>query len=134
MNSMSKINCIRGLSITVLFLPFAASALAVNQVLGFFNILVGLLLTASFISFGTGLILYWTRYGTWPREDAFPFMSFAITILFVISILLAIIHFVVRNTQTALYILSVVALLLLGGLFAFLMKGGGKKEDSDRRQ
>lgn len=134
MKSLPKTNLIGALSLAVIFMPFAARALALDQVLGFFNIVVGLFLTASVISFGAGLILYWTRYGTWMREQAFPFMSFGVTILFVLSVLLAIIHFVVRNTSTALYVLSVVALLSLGGLFAFLLKGSGKKEDSDRRR
>ncbi|MDO8482126.1 MAG: hypothetical protein Q7S75_03530 [bacterium] len=129
MNLLSKINGIRLCALGVMCLPLAASALALNQVLGFFNIVVGLLLTASVISFGAGLILYMTRYGTWPREDAFPFMSFAITILFVISVLLAIIHFVVRHTSTALYVLAVIVFFCLAGIILFLVKSGGKKEE-----
>ena len=130
MTLTTKINLIRGLSTAVSLLPLSASALALNQVLGFFNIVVGLLLTASVVSFAGGLILYWTRYGTWPREDAFPFMSFGITILFVISALLAIIHAVVQNTSTALYVIAVVIFFCLAGIILFFMKaGGGDKKD-----
>lgn len=130
MNLNSKINLVRGASMAVSFLPFTASALALNQVLGFFNIVVGLFLTAAIVSFGAGLTLYWTRYGTWPREDAFPFMTFGITILFVLSVLLAIIHFLVQNTSTALYIIAVVIFICLAGIILFLMKaGGGDKKD-----
>lgn len=131
MTTFSKINLIGGASIAAVFFPFTASALALNQVLGFFNIVVGLFLTAAIVSFGAGLILYWTRYGTWPREDAFPFMTFGITILFVLSVLLAIIHFLVQNTSTALYIIAVVIFFCLAGIILFFMKagGGGKKDD-----
>jgi len=134
MNLASKINLIKALSLATFLLPFTASALALNQVLGFFNIVVGLLLTASVVSFGGGLILYWTRYGTWPREEAFPFMSFGVTILFVISVLLAIIHVVVQNTATAMYVIAVVIFFCLAGIILFFMKasGGDKKDDQGR--
>ncbi|HXK38786.1 MAG TPA: hypothetical protein VJ043_01715 [Candidatus Paceibacterota bacterium] len=116
-------------ALAVMFMPLSASALTIAQALGFFNILIGLLLTAAVISFGAGLVLYWTRYGTWPREEAFPFMSLAVTILFVVSALLAIIHFIVQNTSTALYIVAVIAFFGLAGIILFLVKSGKKKEE-----
>ncbi|MDO8562152.1 MAG: hypothetical protein Q7S05_05045 [bacterium] len=117
------------LALSVFALPLSASALAVAQVLGFFNIVVGLLLVASVISFGAGIVLYATRYGTWPREEAFPFMSLGITILFVVSVLLALIHFFVDHTAATLYVLAVIAFFCLAGIILFLVKAGKKKEE-----
>lgn len=131
---VSKNDGIAALAFATMVLPLKTSALAVAQVLGFFNIVVGLFLTVSVISFSAGLILYITRYGTWPREDAFPFMSFGITILFVISVLLALIHFFVNNTETALYVLAAIVFFCLAGIILFLVKAGKKKEGPGMRR
>lgn len=123
----SQITILRVMAALSLLAPWTAGAFTLSQVLGYLNIVIGLFLTVSIISYSTGMVIYWTRYGTWPREEGFPFMQFGITTLFVLSVLLALVHFVLKYTSTALYILSFVALLLCVILLTRVFRG--KKED-----
>lgn len=109
-------------------LPWSAGAFTLEQALGYFNIVIGLLLTASVLSYTVGMIIWATRYGTWPREEGFPFMQFGITTLFVLSVLLALIHWLLKNTSTVLYVLAFIVLLLCGILAVHLLKGKKKEE------
>ena len=120
---------LRAIAVAVPVLPAVAGAFTLNQVLGFFNIIVGLFLTVAILSFGVGMILYMTRYGTWPREEAFPFMQFGITVLFVLSVLIALIHYFTKNTEQILYIISILVFICLGGLLLYAFKDRAEKKD-----
>ena len=62
------------------------------------------------------------------RDDTFPFMEFSIAILFVISVLLAIIHFFQRNPDAMLKIVGVIVFILVLALIVYLIRTSGKKE------
>ena len=51
-----------------------------------FNVLVGLMLTAAFLSFGTGAVLWAARLGTYPtyRDEGIRYMMWGVVILFVL--------------------------------------------------
>ena len=113
--------------IALIFLaPQAAYALSVSKILGYLEIFIGLFLTVSIILFVGALIVYFTRYGTPRRADVFPYMEWAIAIVFVLIVLLGLIKFFREHTKTALYVLSAIFLFLLVILLMKASKGGGK--------
>ena len=116
-------------AVTVLLMPNVTSAFTLSQVLGYFNIVIGLFLTASVLSYAIGVIIWATRYGTWPREEGFPFMQFGITTLFVLSVLLALINWLLKHTSTTLYVISFI-LVVLCGIFILYAVRGKKKEEA----
>ena len=95
-----------------IFAPQAAHAQSVSKILGYLEIFVGLFLTASIIIFVGAVIVYFTRYGTPRRGDVFPFMEWAIAIVFVLIVLLGLIEFFREHTKTALYVLGVIFFFL----------------------
>lgn len=127
MKISSNIKHLRVLSLAALFLPNVSFAFTLAQVLGYIDIVIGLFLAASVISYAGGMILWATRYGTWAREDAFPFLQFGITTLFVISVLLALIHWFLKHTSTILYVISFILVILCGVLVMRSVRG--KKEE-----
>ena len=96
----------------VVLMPKLAFAVTLNRVLGYLDIFVGLFLTASIIMFFGALLTYFTRYGTPRRAEVFPFMEWAIAIVFFLIILLALINFFQNHTTAALYVLGGVMFLL----------------------
>lgn len=126
-NLLRNASYLRVLALASLFLPDVSFAFTLSQVLGYFNIVIGLFLAASVISYAAGMILWATRYGTWHREDAFPFMQFGITTLFVLSVLLALINWLLKHTSTTLYVLAFIVLLLCGAWLVSVFKS---KEES----
>lgn len=109
-------------------LPWTAGAFTLSQVLGYLNIVIGLFLTASVVSYAAGMILWATRYGTWPRDAAFPFLQFGITTLFVLSVLLALINWLLKHTSTTLYVISFILVILCGILVMRSVRG--KKQEA----
>ncbi|OGG80549.1 hypothetical protein A3A39_01520 [Candidatus Kaiserbacteria bacterium RIFCSPLOWO2_01_FULL_54_13] len=95
------------------FAPTSASALTFVQAIGLFHVVVGLLLAATLIIFATGVGLYIARLNTWPshRETAIRVMEWAVTMLFVLIILIAIVNFFQRHSTIALTILAFVAIV-----------------------
>lgn len=73
------------------------------QVLGFFNLLVGLMLVASLLLFGGGFVMYLVRLGTWPtyRDDALRLMEAGVAVLFTLIVLLAIQQFLATHIMVA---------------------------------
>lgn len=128
MKIFSNIKYLRALALGSLFFPSVTSAFTLAQVLGYIDIVIGLFLAASVISYAGGMILWATRYGTWAREDAFPFLQFGITTLFVISVLLALIHWFLKHTSTILYVISFIFVILCGVLVMHSVRGKKKEE------
>ena len=105
--------------------PSSALALSLSKAFGYLDIFVGLFLTASIIMFAGALLVYFTRYGTPRRADAFPFMEGAIAIVFVLIVLLALVHYFQKHTNAALYVLGVILFILLAKLLMSVI--GSKK-------
>ena len=112
-------------------MPMSATALEVSQVIGFFNVFVGLMLTAAILMYCGGFIAWLTRLGTWPsyRTEPIKIMEWSVVILFVLVVLLAIVQFFQDHPQTAAYVVSsIVVLLVVGGVLISAAKGEKKEE------
>ncbi|OGG70570.1 hypothetical protein A3F27_02950 [Candidatus Kaiserbacteria bacterium RIFCSPHIGHO2_12_FULL_53_13] len=110
--------------------PNLAFAQSVLRTLGYLDIFIGLFLAVSIVMFVGAFIVYFVRYGTMHREEMFKYMQWSISILFVLSVLLALIRFFQRHTSAMLYFLSVAAFILLTILIIYISakKGEKKKE------
>ncbi len=85
------------------------------QVLGLFNLVVGLMLVASILLFVGGFVMYLIRLGTWPtyRDDAIVIMGWGVTVLFMLVVLLAIQQFLSRNILVAVSAAAFIIVLLV---------------------
>jgi len=87
----------------------------ISQVVGLFNIFVGLLLTLSVLLMGAGILMWIIRFGTWPsyRDDALVLMEWAVGILFTLILLLLVSQFVQQQTTAAVFILGLIIIAAL---------------------
>ena len=94
----------------VVLLPSIVSADVLPEFVGLFNIFVGLMLVAAFLSMGAGLVMWAVRLGTYPtyRDEAIKLMSLSVTILFVLIVLLVVVQFVQKHTAAASFALGLV--------------------------
>ena len=84
--------------------------IGLQDIIGLFNIFVGLMLVAAFVTFGAGLIIWLVRIGTIHREEGVQWMAWGVNILFVLVIGLAIVQFFQNRPAAA---TSVVAFLII---------------------
>ena len=113
-------------------MPTVVSAMTFVQVLQLFNIFVGLFLTATVLLFCTGVFVYFARLGTWPshRDQAIKILAWAVVMLFVLVVLLAIVQWFERHTKTALFILAfAIVVVVLGFIIRAAATGGGAKKE-----
>lgn len=92
------------------------------QVLGFFNLLVGVMLVISLLLFFGGFTMYLIRIGTWPtyRTQALRIMSWGVAVLFTLVLLLAIQQFLARHVLVT---VSIAAFIILLVVLWIVMKG-----------
>ncbi len=114
------------LALGAALLPGIAGAATLLQIVGYFDIFIGIFLTASIIMFAAALIVYFIRYGTAIREEMFPYMQGAITILFVLFVLLALIRFFQHHISAMLYVLGVIVFLII---IRLLVAAAGEKTE-----
>ena len=83
-----------------------------TQVVGLFNVFVGLMLTVSMLLMGAGILMWGVRLGTWPtyRTEAIDLMEWAVGILFTLILLLLVSQFVQQHTAAAVSVLGIVVL------------------------
>ncbi len=114
--------------------PIVAHAQALSRVVGLFNAFVGLMLTAAILSYCVGFVVWIIRLGTWPtyRTEAIKIMEWSVVILFVLVVLLAIVQFFQNHPQTAAYVVSTIAILLIAGIILFLATKGVEKEKEEK--
>lgn len=127
MNASKKVSFFSAFAFLTLFVPDAASALTIPQLLGLFHIAVGILLTITLGVFIQGVALWIARFNTWPshRETAIRILEWAIVMLFVLLLLIAFVYFVQRHTTIAFSILSVG--IIIGAIaLAVKVMGGGE--------
>ena len=113
-------------------MPTVVSAMTFVQVLQLFNIFIGLFLTATILLFCTGVFVYFARLGTWPshRDQAIKILVWAVGMLFVLVVLLAIVQWFERHTKTALLILAfAIVVVVLGFIIRAAATGGGEKKE-----
>src|SRR3989338_10083424 len=113
-------------------MPAIASAMTFVQVLQLFNIFVGAFLNVTILVFCTGVFVYFARLGTWPshRDQAIQILVWAVAMLFVLVVLLAIVQWFERHTKTALFILAfAMVVVVLGFIIRAAARGGGAKKE-----
>lgn len=110
----------------LILVPQFAFAMSLHQLFGYLDIFIGLFLTISIVMFAGALLTYFTRYGTPRRAEVFPYMEWSIAIVFVLIVLLALIHFFQKHTNTALYILGGILFILFVALWISV---ASKKEE-----
>lgn len=102
------------------------------QVLGFFNLIVGLMVVLSVTLFLGGFIIYLIRLGTWPtyRTQALRIMSWGIAVLFTLIIILAVQQFLARHVLVA---VSIAAFIIILVVLWIIIKGyqeGSKRPEN----
>ena len=124
------------LAVPALLLPALASAeTSFTQVIGLFNIFVGLMLTVALLAYFLGFFLWLCRLGTWPtyRTEAIKIMEWSVVILFVLVVLLAIVQFFQYHPKEAGWVVSVIVGLIIIWIILYLAahSGGGKKKGAE---
>ena len=114
------------LAVAILLLPSTAFALSISQVAGLFNIFVGLMLTAAFLSYGGGFIVYLASIGTIRRSKGIDLMAQGTVILFVLVVLLAIVQYFQRHPAIGAMIVSAIIVVLI--IWAILSVAGESEE------
>lgn len=131
---MSRAPLIRLLPLVTLLMPALASAQvgAVSRVLGIFNIIVGVMLTAALLTYFLSFATWVIRLGSWPnyRTSAIRAMEWSVALLFTLVVLLAIVQFFQRHPNEATYVLSAIVVLFIVWVIVFLIRhsGGGEKK------
>lgn len=104
-----------------------------TQIVGVFNIFVGLMVVAAILLYGASFIMWATRLGSWPspRDEAIDLMMWTPAILFTLIVLLAIVQFLQNHPQAGAYIVSGIVLLIIVGVIVYLAlnASGGEKEE-----
>ncbi len=105
------------------------------QLIHIFNIFVGLYLAATFMVFFVGLGVYFTRLGTWPssRDQAIVILEWAVSMLFVLIVLLALIRFFELHLALGLTILALIIIVVVGVFVLRTAAGGGGEEEPKKK-
>lgn len=111
-------------------MPTPVFAMTFIQVLGVFHMFVGVFLVAIVLTFASGVFVYFVRLGTWPthRDTAIEVLEWAISMLFVLIVILGVVRFFESYPYLALLLfgLAVLFVVLIYLLRAFA--GGGAKK------
>lgn len=112
-------------------LPTIASAQVLSRVAGIFNIIVGLMLVAAFLTYGTGIILWFTRLGVWPsyRDEAIGILEWAVAIMFMLVVLLSLVHFIQAYAVAASFVFGVLIVLGVIWLILKIATAGGEEDE-----
>lgn len=105
-----------------------------TQVVGLFNIFVGLMLVVALLAYGAGFVMWATRLGSWPspRDEAIHIMMWTPTILFVLVVLLAVVQFLQNHPRAGAYIISTIILLVVIGVIIYLaLNARGEKKEKE---
>lgn len=126
----SKNSMWRAALLAVMLIPTTASAQALSQVAGLFNIMAGIMLVVSILLFFGGLGMWFTRLGTWPtyRDEAIKMMAWGTSVLFVLAVLLALVQFIQNNLALASFI---VGLVFIGLIVWFVLTVSASKKDDE---
>ena len=108
---------------------FANTGFSTMDFFGLFNIFVGLMIVASILIFGAGLITWMVRIGTIARVEGIRVMEWGVVILFVLLVLLAIVQFFQRNSWVATFFISLVIICFILGVVMQVSKSSGTKKE-----
>jgi len=115
-------------------LPSSASALTLAQFVGLFHVVTGLLLTATLGIFAVGVVIYFARLNTWPsyRDISIKVLIWAVLMLFILILFVALVQFIQTHTALALTILGVIVIVGVLILIAWIAGAGQKKKPPPR--
>ncbi len=118
-------------ALLLLALPHVVFAQTFGQVVSLFNIFVGLMLVAALLTFGVGFVMWITRLGTWPtyRTEGVKIMEWAVVILFVLVVIMAVVQFFRDHPVAATYTVSSIILALIIWAIIVMMQQPEKKEE-----
>ncbi|OGG73940.1 hypothetical protein A3A40_01275 [Candidatus Kaiserbacteria bacterium RIFCSPLOWO2_01_FULL_54_20] len=118
------------LCLLTFFAPGSASALTLVQVVGLFYVAVGILVSFTLGIFVVGIGIWIARFNTWPshRETAIRILEWAVSMLFVLILLVALVYFIQRHSVIALSILGFIAVVAMLILIAVVAAGAKKKK------
>src|SRR3990167_9698074 len=91
------------IAMSAAFLPTVASAMSLVQFFGFLNIFVGLFLTLALILYGAAFIIYTTRFGCPNRMASLALIEWALTILFVLIVVLGVVQYFQSHPANMVY-------------------------------
>ncbi len=122
------------LSLLLVVTPSNAEALTLPQTIGFFHIAVGIILTGVVLLFVTGFGVYVARFNTWPthRDSAIRVLEWAVVMLFVLVVVLAVVNAIQHHGDIALPIIAFLILLLVA-FFGIRVFAAAKKAPPPRR-
>lgn len=110
----------------LLVVPAVAAAQTLSAWVGLLYIMAGLMLTAAILFYGGGMVLWAVRLNTFPtnRDYAIELLQWAVAVLFVLILMLAIVQFTQNNTRVVLIILAVLLIVFVARAIA---RSGGSK-------
>ena len=118
-------------ALLVAALPWGVEAVSLVQILNLFNMFIGLFLTASILIFFGGLIGYFTRLGSWPsnRDETLKIMQWAVAMLFVLVVLVAIVQAFEEHTLGAMIVLAaiIIVVVVIKVIQVFMADAGGEE-------
>ncbi len=99
-------------------------------VVALFNIVVGLMLVASMLLMGGGLMLWYVRLGTYPtyRDDAIDIMQWGVAILFVLVVLLGVAQYVQTHLAETMLAIGVLIAAAVAYVVVSQMTAGGEDD------
>ncbi len=117
--------------IAVVLVPGIVSAQTLSAVAGVFNIFIGLMLVTAFLLFFGGLVVWFIRLGTSPthRDEAISIMEWAVAVLFILVVLLAIAQFIQNHTAVASTVLGFIIVGLVAWLIFTVLTAEGPSEE-----
>lgn len=104
-----------------------ASGMTLVKFFGFLNVFVGIFLTLAIILYGAAFIIYVTRFGCPNRMESLDLIEWALSILFVLIVVLGIVQYFQRHPANMLYIIGTIVFVLAVGLIIYAYSGGAKK-------
>lgn len=125
---------LKALALFSIVAPSSAGALTLPQTIGFFHIAVGVILTGIVLLFVTGFGVYVARFNTWPthRDAAIRVLEWAVVMLFVLVVVLAVVNAIQHHGDIALPIIAFLILLLVA-FFGIRVFAAAKKAPPPRR-
>ncbi|MBI2610780.1 hypothetical protein HYW60_02500 [Candidatus Kaiserbacteria bacterium] len=124
-------------TVATLFLaPGNVDALTLPQVVGFFHIVVGLVLTGIVLIFVAGFSIYVARFNTWPsyRDAAIRVLEWAIVMLFVLIVVLSIVNAIQHHGSVALPIIAFLIIAVVAFFIIRLIATSKKKPPASPRE
>jgi hypothetical protein len=105
------------------------TAYSLPSAIGFFNVIVGLMLVAAFLLFFGGLSTYFSRLGLVGREEGLYYMYWGVTVLFVLIILLWIVQSFLAHPALLYTVFAFIVIAIAAWIAYTVATSGGEEEE-----